>query len=77
MFDSYSLLLQAAVAGHWIALGWRRTTQRMIDSGELIRPVAESVPQCDAIALYTRQGTPRRAGSDALLEWQRERLGDA
>ncbi|WP_422156196.1 LysR family transcriptional regulator [Vreelandella titanicae] len=76
VFDSYPLLLQAAVAGHGIALGWRRTTQRLIENGELIRPVAESLPQHDAIALYTRQGAPQRAGSEALLGWLREVLGD-
>ncbi|WP_260579436.1 LysR substrate-binding domain-containing protein [Vreelandella populi] len=76
VFDSYPLLLQAAVAGHGIALGWRRTTQRMIENGELIRPVAESLSQRDAIALYTRQGAPHRPGSEALLGWLRERLSD-
>lgn len=73
-FDSYPLLLQAAVAGHGIALGWRRTTQRLIESGELVRPVDESLLQRDAIALYTRQGAPRRAGSQALLDWLSDRL---
>lgn len=75
VFDSYPLLLQAAVAGHGIALGWRRTTQRLIENGELIRPVAESLPQHDAIALYTRHA-PQRPGSEALLGWLREVLGD-
>ena len=76
VFDSYPLLLQAAVAGHGIALGWRRTTQRLIENGELIRPVTESFPQYDAIALYTRQGAPQRPGSEALLGWLREVLGE-
>ncbi len=31
VFDNYPLLLQAAVAGQGIALGWRRTTQHLID----------------------------------------------
>lgn len=76
VFDSYPLMLQAAVAGHGIALGWRRTTQRLIDNGELIRPVVESLPQHDAIALYTRQGAPRHAASEALLGWLRDVLSD-
>ncbi|EHA14566.1 LysR family transcriptional regulator [Halomonas sp. HAL1] len=45
--------MQAALAGHDIALGWRRTTQRLIENGELICPVAESLPEHNAIALYT------------------------
>lgn len=75
-FDSYPLLLQAAVAGHGIALGWRRTTQRLVESGELIRPVDESLPQRDALALYTRQGAPRRIGCQVLLDWLSELLPD-
>ncbi|WP_104204296.1 LysR substrate-binding domain-containing protein [Billgrantia saliphila] len=75
-FDSYPLLLQAAIAGHGIALGWRRTTRRLIESGDLIRPVDESLPQHDAIALYTRKGAPRRVASQALLDWLREQLGE-
>ncbi|WP_235041491.1 LysR substrate-binding domain-containing protein [Vreelandella profundi] len=69
-------MLQAAVAGHGIALGWRRTTQRLIDNGELIRPVVESLPQHNAIALYTRHGAPRNAASEALLGWLRDVLRD-
>ena len=34
------------------------------------------MPQHDAIALYTCQGAPQRAGSEALLGWLREVLSD-
>ncbi len=36
-FDSFPLVLQAAVAGQGIALGWRRTVTGLIDEGKLIR----------------------------------------
>ncbi|MDR5860877.1 LysR family transcriptional regulator [Halomonas eurihalina] len=75
-FDSYPLLLQAAIAGQGIALGWRRTTQHLIDRDELVRPVVESLPQRDAIAIYTRRGASRRAAPRALLAWLDERLRD-
>lgn len=74
VFDSYPLLLQAAITGHGIALGWRRTTQRLIQRGELIRPVPEALPQRDAIAVYTRRGAPRRVAAKALLDWLEEQL---
>lgn len=76
VFDSYPLLLQAAVAGQGVALGWRRTTQRLIDSGELVRPFEESLLQRDAISIYTCRGASRRVATQALLEWLGERLGD-
>ncbi|QJQ96323.1 MULTISPECIES: LysR substrate-binding domain-containing protein [Halomonadaceae] len=69
VFDSYPLMLQAALEGHGIALGWRRTAQRLIDAGELIRPVRESLPRSDALSLYTRQGTFLRRETQALLAW--------
>ena len=46
---------------------WRRTTQRLMESGELIRPVAESLPLQNAITLYKRQDAPQRTGSEAFL----------
>lgn len=47
-----------------------------INSGELVRPVEASLPQRDAIAIYTRRGASRRAATRALLAWLDERLED-
>lgn len=74
VFDSYPLLLQAAIAGQGIALGWRRTTQRLIQRGELIRPLPDALPQRDAISLYTRGGAPRRDATQALIDWLEKQL---
>lgn len=73
-FDSYPLLLQAAAAGHGIALGWRRTTERLIQSGSLVRPVAASLDQPDAIEIYTPHNAIDRHASRALLDWLRDTL---
>ena len=35
-FDSYAYLLEAAVAGHGIALGWRHFIDRSLDKGTLV-----------------------------------------
>ncbi|MEC8919300.1 LysR substrate-binding domain-containing protein [Salinicola sp. V024] len=75
-FDSYPLMLQAALEGHGVALGWRRTTERLIASGELVRPVSDSLPQPAAIAVYTRQGSPERHATRALLDWLKDALAD-
>lgn len=73
-FDSYPLLLQAAVAGHGVALGWRRTTERLIAAGELIAPVKESLTQSDALAIYLNQGGLDRRARRVLLDWLAEEL---
>lgn len=62
-------MLQAAVEGHGIAMGWRRTASRLIDSGALVRQCAESVQLPEAISLYTQQGAGPRSEVAALLAW--------
>ena len=74
VFDSYPLMLQAAVEGHGIAMGWRRTTGRLIESGALVRPCAESVPLADAISVFRRQGGEDRLEVRALIGWLEQEL---
>ncbi|WP_110655346.1 LysR substrate-binding domain-containing protein [Salinicola halimionae] len=74
VFDSYPLMLQAALAGHGIALGWQRTTERLIDAGELVRPVEEFLVQPEAIAVYTHRETIDRHACRTLLDWLKEAL---
>ena len=76
VFDSYPLMLQATLAGHGIALGWRRTTERLIDAGELIRPVEEALIQPEAIAVYTHREAMDRYACRVLLDWLAETLND-
>lgn len=73
-FDSYSLMLQAAVAGHGLAMGWRRTAQGMLDSQELVAPFAESVQLPDALSIYGRSGPIQRREARLLEGWLREML---
>ncbi|NMZ93905.1 LysR family transcriptional regulator [Pseudomonas panacis] len=75
-FDSYPLMLQAAVEGHGIAMGWRRTASRLIDSGALVRPCVESVHLPQALSIYRQQGEDIRAEVMALLDWLEVQLQD-
>lgn len=73
-FDSYPLMLQAAVEGHGIAMGWRRTASRLIDSGALVRPCAQSVPLPQAISVYQRHAGADRPETRALIQWLEDEL---
>ncbi|MCK3842551.1 LysR substrate-binding domain-containing protein [Pseudomonas sp. W15Feb34] len=73
-FDSYPLMLQAAVEGHGVAMGWRRTASRLIDSGALVRPCAESVFLPEAISVYRQHGASSREEVAALLAWLEAQL---
>ncbi|QHF45159.1 LysR family transcriptional regulator [Pseudomonas sp. S35] len=77
-FDSYPLMLQAAVQGHGVAMGWQRTASRLIESGALVRPCVESVHLPEAISIYRHQGAGDRPEIAALLGWLQEQLkGDS
>ncbi|SFI51670.1 LysR family transcriptional regulator [Albimonas pacifica] len=73
-FDSFPLVLQAAVAGQGVALGWRRTVEGLIAEGKLVRVCAESVHRPAEISVFrgTRRGG--HAQTDALLAWLHEEL---
>ena len=73
-FDSYSLMLQAAVAGHGLAMGWRRTAEGMLARGELVAPFAQSSVLEDALSVSVRQGQVRRPETQALAAWLRAQL---
>lgn len=73
-FDSYPLMLQAAVEGHGIAMGWRRTASRLIESGALVRPCVESVHLPQALSVYRQQGGGNHPEVMALLAWLEAQL---
>lgn len=76
-FDSYPLVLQAAVSGQGIALGWRRTVGQMLDDGVLIRPCRERVMHPTGISVFRgRRASGNRAQTEALLTWLRSELAD-
>ena len=66
VFDSYPVMIQGAVEGHGIALGWRRTVEKLLRSGALVRPLAESLALPNALSVYRRQG-PTTPEVEALL----------
>jgi LysR family glycine cleavage system transcriptional activator len=73
-FDHYSLMLHAAVEGHGLAMGWRRTSQRMLDSGVLVAPCTQSVHLNEALSIYRRHGHTRREEAHLLVEWLKVEL---
>ncbi|MFB0701509.1 LysR substrate-binding domain-containing protein [Pseudomonas protegens] len=75
-FDNYPMVLQAAVQGHGIALGWRRTADRLIDNGALFRPCVESVSLPKALSVYSRPEEPPRQQVQALLEWLEQEFNE-
>ena len=72
--DSFPLVIQAAVSGHGVALGWRRTVETMLDEGRLIRPCEDAVQRPTEISVYRGTGRVLHTLTDALLDWLRGEL---
>ena len=73
-FDSFPLVLQAAVAGQGIALGWRNTVSGLIADGKLLRLCDEAVFRPTEISVFRGARRGNHAETDALLSWLREEL---
>ncbi|TFF19968.1 LysR family transcriptional regulator [Jiella endophytica] len=73
-FDSYPLVLQAAIAGQGIALGWRRTVSGLLADGSLLRPCRESLDRPREFCVYVSPQAGNRAETGALLAWLRREL---
>lgn len=74
VFDSYPIMIQAAIEGHGLAIGWRRTTEDLLHSGALVRPYQESLPLPEGLSVYKRQAGPSRPEVRALLAWMKDKL---
>ncbi|TCT36166.1 LysR family transcriptional regulator [Martelella mediterranea] len=73
-FDSYPLVLQAAVSGQGVALGWKRTVSGMIDEGKL-RPVCNlSIERPGELSVFRGSRRSNHASVERLAAWLRAEL---
>ncbi len=68
-FNAYPLVLQAAEAGHGVALGWSYVTDPILTEGRLVCPVDRVVETRDGYYLCTSKGADHTPGVMAFLEW--------
>lgn len=73
-YDSYPMMLQAALEGHGIALGWSRTVENYLSSGALVRPFAASLSLPDGFSVYEPTDGQQRPGTAVLLNWLKSEL---
>ncbi|MFK7939463.1 MAG: LysR substrate-binding domain-containing protein [Roseovarius sp.] len=74
MFDSYPMVMQAALAGHGIALGWHRTCEHLLATGALIRPCGEAAVLTCGLGIYAPDDQPLKRRTQALLDWLQAEL---
>lgn len=68
-FDNYTLLIQAAIAGQGVAIGWRHLVDALLEQGLLCRPIAESCVSSMGYYAVVPQRKRRRELADRFLEW--------
>jgi len=56
-FNNYLVIMQAAQEGQGIALGWRQLVEPFLESGQLVRPVTESLAADNAYYLLVQPGS--------------------
>lgn len=68
-FNSYPMVLQAAEAGHGVALGWSYITDPLLDEGRLVCPVDRSLETRDGYYLCTSKEADQSPGIASFLQW--------
>ena len=74
VFDSYPMLIQAAIEGHGVALGWQRTCEHLLETGKLVRPFDESLTIADGLGIFASSQTALSSDVQSLLSWLKTAL---
>lgn len=72
--NDYSLILQAALDGQGVALGWHHIVGSLVDQGRLVRLAAEAATTADPFVILTRGQPSPESGAQALRRWLVEEM---
>jgi LysR family glycine cleavage system transcriptional activator len=75
--NSYPLVIDAACAGHGVALGWRYLVDDLIAAGRLVRPVEQSLKTEFGYYLISRDNLQSDPGVTRFREWLMRQFGVA
>ena len=74
VYDSYPMMIQSAIEGHGIALGWKQTTKQLIKTGQLMRPFQQSLNLPDGLSVYQHPKCKQRGELDVFIQWLQTEL---
>ena len=74
VYDSYPMMIQSAIEGHGIALGWKQTTKRLINSGQLVVPFEESLKLENGLAVYKHPQCIQGPEMNVFIQWLKHEL---
>jgi putative choline sulfate-utilization transcription factor len=68
-FDNYTLLIQAAIGGQGVAIGWRHLVDNLLSQGLLCRPIAETTLSRLGYYVVLPQRKRRGALIQQFVDW--------
>jgi len=68
-FDNYTLLIQAAIGGQGVAIGWRHLVDNLLTQGLLCRPIAETILSRLGYYVVLPQRKRRGALIQTFVDW--------
>ena len=68
-FNDYSVVLQAAIEGQGVAMGWRHLVAPLIAQGQLVRPLLQSVTTEQPIYIVASRRGKLRPEAVHLRDW--------
>jgi LysR family glycine cleavage system transcriptional activator len=68
-FNSYPMVLQAAEAGHGVALGWSYVTDPLLAEGRLVCPVGRTLETREGYYMCASKNAAENPGIAAFLQW--------
>lgn len=69
LFDNHLTMMQAALAGEGIALGWIGTASEFVHAGQLVELLDRSIPADGGVYLVWRSGTPLPPATRTFANW--------
>ncbi|MEZ1701176.1 LysR family transcriptional regulator [Pseudomonas aeruginosa] len=73
-FDNYTLLIQAAIAGQGVAIGWRHLVDGLLEQGLLCRPIGESCLSRYGYYAVLPERKRRQRLVDGFVDWLQAEL---
>ena len=67
--NDYSIVIQAALEGQGIALGWRHIVQPLVDQGGLIRPIEERIATDNPFYIIAPEDREVSGAAQVLRDW--------
>jgi putative choline sulfate-utilization transcription factor len=68
-FNSHTVLMQAALGGQGVALGWGLLTDDLLARGQLVRPLADTLLQADRGFYFVLANGRRSPAALAFRDW--------